>query len=86
MVENKGATINQKNKDNECFKHAITVALNHQSIKKDPQRISKIKPIIDQYEWKNINFPATIKDWKKSEQDNRQLLLIYYLYHTMLNK
>ena len=45
----KGATLNPKNKDNECFKYAITVALNHERIKNDHQRISKIKPFIDQY-------------------------------------
>ena len=26
---------------------------------KNPQRISKIKPYIDQYNWKDIDFPAT---------------------------
>ena len=34
---------------------------------KNPQRISKIKPYIDQYNWKDIDFPATSKDWKKFE-------------------
>ena len=83
-LKNKGATINPKNKDNECFKHAITVALNHQSIKKDPQRISKIEPFIGQYEWKNINFPATIKDWKKFERDNKTIALniLFVPYNT----
>ena len=33
MVEkNKKATINPKNKDNKCFKYAITIALNHEKI------------------------------------------------------
>ena len=36
-------------------------------ILKNPQRISKIKPFTDQYECKNINFLATLKDWKKFE-------------------
>ena len=35
----------------------LTVALNCQNIEKDPQRISKIKPFIDQYNWKEISFP-----------------------------
>ena len=34
-IKNKKATINPKNKDNECLKYAITVALNHEKIKKD---------------------------------------------------
>ena len=74
-LKNKRATINSKNKDNECFKHAITVALNHQNIGKNPQRISKIKPFIDHYEWKNINFPATLKNWKNFERDNKAIAL-----------
>ena len=40
-LKNKTATINPKNKDNECFKHAITVALNHERIKNHPDRIFK---------------------------------------------
>ena len=53
-LRNKEATINPKNKkDDKCFQYALTAALNHQKIKKDPQRISKIKPFIDQYNWTN---------------------------------
>ena len=44
--------------------YALTVALNYQNIKKDPQRISKIKPFINQYDWKEIDFPSHQKDWK----------------------
>ena len=74
-IKHKKATINPKNKDNECFKYAITVALNHERIKKDPQRISKIKPFIDQYNWKDIEFPSHSKDWKKFEQNNKTIAL-----------
>ena len=34
-LKHKKATLNQKNKDHECFKYAITVALNHERIKKE---------------------------------------------------
>ena len=33
--------------------------------KKNSQRISKIIPFIDQYNWKDIKFPSQLKDWKK---------------------
>ena len=33
-LKNKKATINPKNKHDECFQYATTVALNHQYIKK----------------------------------------------------
>ena len=48
-IKNKKATINLKNNDNECFKYAVTAALNHKKIRKDPQRISKLKPFINNY-------------------------------------
>ena len=51
-LKHKKSTINPKSNDNNCFQYALTVALNYQNIKKDPQRISKIKPSINQYNWK----------------------------------
>ena len=50
-LKTKRATINPKNKNNECFKYALTVALNHENIGRNPQRITKIKPFIDTYNW-----------------------------------
>ena len=84
-LKNKKATINPKNNDNNCFQYALTVALNYQSIKKDPQRISKIKPFINQYNWKEIDFPAQpSKDWKKFESNNKSIALnvLYIPYNT----
>ena len=46
-LKNKKATINPKNIDNECLKHAIIAALNHEKIKNQPERISNLKPFID---------------------------------------
>ena len=66
-LKNKKATINPKNSDNNCFQHALTVAFNHQNIEKNPQIISKIKSFIDQYNWKEKEFPSHSKDWKKFE-------------------
>ena len=74
-LKDKKATVNPKNNDNNCFQYALTAALNYQNIKKDPQRISKIKYFIDQYDWKEINFPATQKDWKKSELNSKTTAL-----------
>ena len=66
-LKNKKPTINPKNNDNNCFQYALTVALNYQNIKKDTQRILKIKPFVNQYNWKEIDFLSEQKDWKKSE-------------------
>ena len=61
-LKNKKSTINPKNNDNKCFQYAITLALNHDKIDRNPQRISKIKPFIENYKWKDIDFPSTRKD------------------------
>ena len=71
----KGASINPKNKDSKCFQYAIITALNHQKLENHPARISNIKPFIDQYNWKGIYFQAGIKDWKKFEQNNKEIAL-----------
>ena len=46
-IKDKKSAINPKNNDYKCFQYAVTVALNRDKIKKDPQRVSKIKPFID---------------------------------------
>ena len=74
-LKNKKATINPQNNDDNYFQYALTVALNHQNIANNPQRISKIEPFIDQYNWKEIDFPSHPKDWKKFEQNNNTIAL-----------
>ena len=66
-LKDKKSTINPKNKDDKCFQYAVTLALNIDKINRDPQIISKIKPFIDQYNWKDIDFPPTSNGWKKFE-------------------
>ena len=53
-LKDKKSTINPKNNDYKCFQYAATLALNLNRIKKDPQRISKIKP-------KNLEITYKIK-------------------------
>ena len=69
-LKNKNATINPKNNDDKCFQYALTV--------------SKIKPFIDQYNWKEIKFPSHKKDWKKFESNNKLIALniLYVPYNT----
>ena len=81
-LKNKKATIKPKNNNEKYFQYAITVALNHEQIKKDPQRITKIKLFIDQYNWKDIDFSSNKKDWKKFELNNKSIALnILYVTH-----
>ena len=61
-LKNKKATINPKNNDDKCFQYVITIVLNYEQIKSNPHRISNIKPFINQYNWKEINYPPHGKD------------------------
>ena len=66
------------------FQYVLTVALNYEQIKKNRQRISNIKPFIDQYNWKEIYFPSHCKDWKTFESNNKSIALniLYVLHNT----
>ena len=83
-LKNKKAAINPNNNDHKCFQYGLTVTLNYQNIKKDPQRISKIRSFIDQYDWKEVDFPSHQKDWKKFELNNKTIALniLFVPYNT----
>ena len=85
-LKNKKSTINPKNNDHKCFQYAVTLALNLDKIRKDPQRISKIKPFIEQYDWKDIDFLAMSKDRRKLELNNEIALNILYVPHNTREK
>ena len=38
-------------------------------LKKDQQRITKIKTLINTYDWERINFPSEKDDWKNFEKN-----------------
>ena len=80
-LKDKKSTISPINNNYKCFQYAVTLALNLDKIRKNPQRISKIKPFIDQYNWKDIDFPSTSKDWRKFELNNEISLSILYVSH-----
>ena len=46
------------------------------------QTISNLKPYINQYNWKGIKFPSDKEDWKKFEQNNKEIALnILFVQH-----
>ena len=80
-LKNKKSTINSKNNYYKCFQYAITLALNLDKFNNHPERISKIKLFIEEYNWKDIDFPSTSKDWKKFELNNEVAVNILYVPH-----
>ena len=78
-LKDKKSTITPKNNGHKCFQYAVTLALNLDNINNHPEKISKIRPFIDQYNWKDIDFPPMSKDWKKFELNNEIALNILYV-------
>ena len=74
-LKDKKSTINQKNKDFKCFQYATTLALNFDKVTNHPERVVKVKSFIDKYNWNDINFPATKKDWNRFEVNNKNVAL-----------
>ena len=84
-IKNKGVTINPKNtKNNNCFQYAITAALNNRNIGHHSERISKLEPFINNYNWKDIKFPSHSQYWRKFECNNKAIALniLYGPYNT----
>ena len=69
-LKSKKAVINPQNIDEECFKWATIAALHHEEIKTDHQRISKLRPCENQYNWKGLEFPVSVKKIDKFEKNN----------------
>ena len=82
LKNKKAAIVN----DDNCFQNAVNDALNYQKIKKDPEVISNIKPFINQYNWKRIEFPLNQKSGKILKKTINKFILVYYMYNTILNK
>ena len=67
----KEATINNDN----SFENALGGALNYQTIKTHPERISKLMPYINKYNWEGLEFLAGLKEWIKFERNNKTIAL-----------
>ena len=72
-INNKKCTINPQNKDNKCFQYSITLSLFYRESNCHPERISNIKPFINNLNWENINFPPQEQDFKTLEMNNKSI-------------
>ena len=84
-IKNKGVRINPKNTtNNNCFQYTITAALNYRNIGHHSERIFKLEPFINNYIWKDTEFPSHSKDWRKFECNNKSIALniLYVPYNT----
>ena len=56
------------NNNNNNFQNALDDALNYQTIEIHPERILKLRPYINKYNWEGIDYPAGSKEWQKFEK------------------
>ena len=69
VIVKKNAVINMENDDDQCFKWAVTMALN--PTERNPNRITKIlKTQAEKYNWNDIEFLTKLKDIHKFEKNN----------------
>ena len=52
---------NNNNNNNNNFQNVLDDALNYQTIETHPERISKLKPYINKYNWEGIKLSSRIK-------------------------
>ena len=76
-TKSKKVVINTQSKDEECFKWAVIAALHQEEIRKDHQRISRLRPYENQYNWKGLEFPVWIE---KIEQKNNPGIAVNVLF------
>ena len=84
-LKDKKSTVNMKNNDYKCFQYAATLALSFDKVTSHPERISKKpKSFINKYNWNDINFPTTRKDWNRFEVNNKNVVLniLYVPFNT----
>ena len=61
--------------NNNSFQNALNDSLDYQTIKTHPERISKPKSYINQYNWKDIKLPSDKEDREKFGQNNKEIVL-----------
>ena len=83
-MKKKKAAIVPKNKGDKCFQYAVTVTLSCEEIESYPERFSNIRPVINKYNWKGINYPSKVDDWKRSEKNNPTIA--FSILHTKEKK
>ena len=87
MIKNKKCSINPQNKDNKCFQYSVIISLYHKEIKNNPEKISKVKPFINNLNW--------VKYYHQFEMNNKSIALnilqvneqkISHFYQSEINK
>ena len=76
IITKKKAVINMKNSDDQCFKWAVTRALN--PVDKNPKRITKeLRKQAEEFNWDGITLPTKVKDIPIWEKNNDKFVNVF---------
>ncbi len=76
FIAKKKAIVNLKNDDDQCFKWAVTRALNPTD--NHPERVTKeLKDQAEKYDWSGITFPVKLEDIKIWEKNNNKFVNVF---------
>ncbi len=76
IITKKKAVINMKNNDDQCFKWAVTRALN--PVDRNSERITKeLRDQAEKYDWSEITFPVKVKDIHIWEKNNNKFANVF---------
>ena len=79
----KNAIINLKNENDECFKWAITRALN--PVEKNSERIDiKLRENSEVLNWEGLKFPVNLNDINKFENHNSSISINVFRYENLI--
>ena len=72
-IARRKAVINPKNEDKECFKWGVIAALHYEEISDHSERISKLRPFAERYDWEGLEFPMALNEISKFEKRNPEI-------------
>ena len=80
VIKTKKAVTNVQNKDEKCFECAILSALHHSEIKEKHERPSKYKAHLGKLNFTGIEFPVSLKDIDKFENQHPEIKVNVFGY------
>ena len=78
--------LNRKSNVDKSFQYSIMLSLYYKEIGKKFNRIRKIKPYINNFNWDNINFPPTKQDYEAFEINLEIALNIYQINNEKISQ
>jgi len=79
VIKKRGACINVRNEDQECFRWAILSALHPGGHHDRPDRVRKYLPYKDMLHFHGLTYPIMPKDVKKYEKQNNMSVCVFVL-------